>query len=107
MFARLVTFPLKPDTATQFKKILETAVVPLLNRQEGFQYELALITPDGREGIGISMWDTEQHEQKYAKESYSEALEMLKSVTASTPTVKTYEAPIATFSTMAAKSGAF
>ena len=107
MFARLVTFPLKPDKATEFKKILETAVVPLLNRQEGFQYELALIAPDGREGIGISIWDTEQHEQKYARQSYPEALEMLKKVTASTPTVKTYEVPVSTFSPLAAKGSGF
>ncbi len=107
MFARLVTFPLKPNSATEFKQIMETAVVPLLNRQDGFQYELALIAPDGHEGIGISMWDTQLHEEKYATASYPEALEMLKKVTASTPTVRTYEVPIATFSNLAAQAGKF
>lgn len=107
MFARLVTFPLKPNSATEFQQILETAVVPLLNRQEGFQYELALIAPDGHEGIGISMWDTQQHEEKYAHQSYPEALEMLEKVTASTPTVRTYDVPVATFARLTAKGGTF
>ena len=105
MFARLVTFPLKPNMATEFQKIMENDVVPLLKGNDGFAYELALVAPDGHEGIGISIWDTKQHEEKYARKSYSQALEMLKSVTASTPTVKTYEVSIATFAKLAAKSG--
>lgn len=102
MFARFVTMPLKPKMAAEFKQTLQSAVLPVLTRRQGFQDELLLIAPDGHEAIGISLWDTQQHAESYAQQSYPEVLKILSKVTESTPVVKTYEVAIATFHKVAA-----
>ena len=105
MFARCVTMHLKPDMAAQFKQTLEAEILPVLQRRQGFHDELVLIAPDGREAIGISLWDSQEHAEAYAKQSYPEVQQILSRVTESTPVVKTYEASIATFEKKAAKGG--
>ena len=105
MFARMVTMHLKPNMATQFKQTLETEVLPVLKRRQGFQDELLLIAPDGREAVGISLWDNQQHAEAYSQQSYSEVQQILSKVTDSSFVVKTYEVPLATFPKTATKGG--
>ena len=105
MFARCVTMNLKPNMVAQFKQTVETEVLPVLQRREGFQNELMLIASDGREAMGISLWDNQQHAEAYAQQSYPEVQQILSKLTDSTPVVRTYEASIATFEKKAAKGG--
>jgi hypothetical protein len=105
MFARCVTMHLKPNMTAEFKQTLETSILPLLKRRQGFQDELVLIAPDGREAIGISLWDNQQHAQEYAQQSYSEVQQLLSKVTDQTPVVQTYEVSSSTFNKIAAKGG--
>ena len=105
MFARCVTMHLKPNMAAQFKQTLEGEVLPVLQRRQGFQDELVLIASDGREAIGISLWDTQKHAEAYAQQSYPEVQQILSKVTDSTPVVRTYEASIATFEKKGATGG--
>ena len=105
MFARCVTMHLKPNTAAQFKQTLESEVLPVLQRRQGFQDELVLIAPDGHEAIGISLWDNQQNAETYSQQSYPEVQRILSKVTESTPVVKTYETFVATFQKKAAGGG--
>lgn len=98
MFARCVTMQVKPKMAANFKEILDNQVLPILKRRQGFQDELVLIAPDGREAIGISLWDTQQHAEAYSQQSYPEVQQILSKVTDATPAVKTYAVSIATYS---------
>lgn len=105
MFARCVTMHLKPNMAAQFKQTLETEVLPVLQRRQGFQDELVLIAPDGRDAIGISLWDNLQQAEAYSQQSYPEVQQILSKVTDSTPAVKTYNVSIASFQKKTAKGG--
>lgn len=105
MFARCVTMRLKPNIASQFTHTLETEVLPLLQRRQGFQDELVLIAPDGRDAIGISLWDNQQHAEAYAQQSYPEVQQILSKLTDSIPAVKVYEVSAATFHKKTAKGG--
>ena len=105
MFARCVTMHLKPNMAAQFKQTLEGEVLPVLQRQQGFQDELVLIASDGREAIGISLWDNQQHAEAYSQQSYPEVQQILAKVTDADPVVKAYEVSLATFRKEAAKRG--
>ena len=105
MFARMVTMRLKPSMAAQFKQTLETEVLPVLKRRQGFQDELLLVTPDGREAVGISLWENQRHAEAYSQQSYSEVEQILSKVTDSPFVVKTFEVPLATFQKTAAKGG--
>ena len=105
MFARCVTIHLKPDMVIDFQQIFETSILPSLRRRQGFQDELVLIAPDRREVIGISLWDNRQNADAYAQQSYPEIQQLLARVMDRLPDVQSYEAPIATFYKMTARSG--
>jgi heme-degrading monooxygenase HmoA len=105
MFARFVTTHLQPGMTGEFKRALETGILPVLKRQEGFQDELALISQDGRDAVGISLWDTKEHAEAYAQKSYPEVERLLSKLTDRTILVQTYEVSVATFSKLAVKSG--
>jgi hypothetical protein len=91
MFARTVSFSLKPGRAVEFKRLLDRNVIPVLWKQKGFQDELSLVTASGAEAIGISVWDLKENAEIYARGAYSDVLRLLEPVMEGTPLVQTYE----------------
>ena len=57
MYARSVSFHLKPGRSADFTKTLEKDVIPVLRQQKGFQDEIAFVAPGGADAVGISLWD--------------------------------------------------
>jgi len=47
MFARFVSMRLKSGSLTEFDRILDKEVIPLLQRQKGFRQEIVLTNPNG------------------------------------------------------------
>ena len=91
MFARTVSFYLKPGRAVEFRRLLDENVIPVLWKQKGFQDEISLVTSSGGEAIGISVWDLKENAETYARGAYSEVLKLLAPVIEGTPAVQTYE----------------
>jgi hypothetical protein len=81
MFARIVSMPLKADSTSQFTRTIENDVIPLLRKHKGFLDEIALVTSDGKTGIGISFWDTKESAEAYNRSGYGEVLKALATVT--------------------------
>src|SRR5439155_5112592 len=96
MFARTVTVRLKSNMQSEFNKTLENEIVPILRKRTGFQNELTLVSSDGTEAIGISLWDNKQNAEAYQREGYPEVQKLLSKVIDGTPQVKTYEVPYST-----------
>ena len=97
MFARNVSFRLKSGRSTEFSQVLEKNILPLLRTQKGFQDEIALVAPSGDEAIGISLWDTRENADTYARESYARVLETLQPMIQGEARVQTYEVANSTF----------
>jgi hypothetical protein len=91
MFARTVSFSLKPGRAVEFKRLLDQNVIPVLWKQKGFQDEIALVTASGAEAVVISVWDLKENAETYARGAYSDVLNLLERVIEGTPLVQTYE----------------
>ena len=105
MFARSVTMRLKPNMVTDFNNTLENEILRLLRQQKGFRDELVLVTQNGTEAVGISLWDNKENAEAYQKEAYPEVQKLLSKVIEGTPQVQTYEVPISTFHKVAAGAG--
>ena len=105
MFARTVTVRLKPKAAADFNRTLENEIIPILRKQRGFQDELTLVTPDGMEAIGISLWDNKQSAEAYQREAYPEVQKIMARLVEGTPHVKGYEVPYSTLSKVARSGG--
>ena len=97
MFARSVSFHLKPGRAAEFTRLIDTDIIPVLRKQKGFQDELALIAPGESEAVGISVWDLKDNAETYARSAYPGVLNALAQVVDGTPQVHTYEVSSSTF----------
>jgi hypothetical protein len=106
MFARRVSFHLKPGRAAEFTQLLDKNVIPVLREQKGFQDEIAFVAQGGAEAVGISVWDLKENAETYARGAYAGVLKTLEQVVEGTPRVKTYEISNSTFHKIAAHATA-
>ena len=106
MFARSVSFHLKPGRAAEFNRLLDQDVIPVLRKQKGFQDEISLVGPGGTEAVGISLWDLKENAEMYARSAYSGVLKSLERVVEGTPQVQTYEVSNSTFHKIGARATA-
>jgi hypothetical protein len=107
MFARRVSFHLKPGRAAEFSQLLDKDVIPVLRKQKGFQDEIAFVAQGGAEAVGISVWDLKENAETYARGgAYAGVLKTLEQVVDGTPRVKTYEVSNSTFHKIAARATA-
>jgi hypothetical protein len=97
MFARNVSFHLKPGRSTEFTRLLDLEIIPLLRKQKGFQHELALVAPGGADAVTISVWDVKENAETYARGAYPGVLKTLDQVLEGTPQVQMYDVSNSTF----------
>jgi hypothetical protein len=77
MFARNVSLRLKPNTLSEFTRIFDKEVLPMLRKQSGF-----------RDVVAISLWDTKDYAEAYNTAGYPEVLKILDTVLDGTPKVQ-------------------
>jgi heme-degrading monooxygenase HmoA len=106
MFARTVSFHLKPGGAEEFARLLDQDVIPVLRKQKGFQDEISLVAAGGAEAVGISVWDVKENAETYGRGAYPGVLKALEHVVEGTPQVQTYEVSNSTFHKIAARASA-
>ena len=106
MFARRVSFHLKPGRAAEFSQLLDKDVIPVLRKQKGFQDEIAFVAQGEVEAVGISVWDLKENAETYARGAYADVLRKLEQVVEGTPRVKTYKVSNSTFHKIAARATA-
>lgn len=97
MFARLVTLQLKPNVVNEFPVTFEKEILPLLRKQRGFLDELLLVTPEKREVVAISLWDTKEYAETYNRELYPQIEKIVARFIEGLPVVKKFEAEYSTF----------
>ena len=102
MFARTVSFSLKPGRAVEFKRLLDQSVIPVLWKQKGFQDEISFVATGGAKAFGISLWDRPESAETYSRETYPQVVKMLEKFVEGTPQVDTYEVSNSTFHEIAA-----
>jgi hypothetical protein len=106
MFARSISIRLKPNSIVAFTKLIEEETLPLLRKQKGFQDEITLFVPGGRDAVGISLWDQKESAEAYNSQGYPEVLKALRNLVEGTPQVRTYEVANSTFHKIAARVAA-
>ncbi len=106
MFARNVSIKLKPNTLSEFLKTMENEIVPLLRKQKGFQEEMTLSVPGGKEVVAVSFWDRKENAQAYHLLGYPEVLKILDKFLDGTPHVGTFEVVSSTLKKLTARAAA-
>ena len=83
---------------------VETDVLPVLRKQNGFKDEITFVAPDGAEAIAISLWDRKENAEAYGRDTYPEVLKSLAKVIEGTPEVLNYEVANSTCHKIAARN---
>ena len=104
MYARNVTLHLKANAAPDFTRTLETDVLPILRKQNGFKDEITFVAPTGTEAVAISLWDRQENADTYSRDTYPAVLKALAKVVEGTPEVENYEVANSTFHKIAARN---
>ncbi len=104
MYARNVTLHLKANTAPEFTRTLETDVLPILRKQNGFKDEITFVAQDRSEAVAISLWDRKENADAYSRDTYPEVLKSLAKVIEGTPEVENYEVANSTCHKIAARN---
>jgi len=103
MYARNVTLHLRPSTGAEFTRTLESDVLPVLRKQNGFKDEIAFVSADGKQARAISLWDGRESAEKYGRDAYPAVLKSLEKVVEGTPQIESYEVSNSTFHKIAAR----
>jgi len=96
MFSRHITMQIKRNLISEFPKVIEKEILPLLRRQKGFLDELVLMAPEKTEVVAISLWETKELAETYHRESYPEVVKILNKYIEGLPVVKTFDVEFAT-----------
>lgn len=97
MFARLVNLQVKPNFVNEFPETFEKEILPLLRKQKGFRDELLLVTPEKRDVVAISLWETKEYAETYNRELYPQIERIVAKFIEGIPVVKKFEAEYSTF----------
>lgn len=97
MFARHVRMHLKADGRPGLVRAIESETIPALKEFPGFTGEVVLVSNDGKEAIGISVWDSKEHADVYDRQGYGQVLKSLEKFTEGKPELRTYEVTNSTF----------
>jgi quinol monooxygenase YgiN len=102
MYSRHVTCQLKPITREELTQLFDREILPLLQKQNGFNEEITFVDPDGKQVLAISMWESKESADTYSRETYPQVLKSLSRVIEGTPQVRGYDVAVSTFHRAAA-----
>jgi hypothetical protein len=97
LYARNVTFRIKPNMQPDYTHAFENQILPLLQKQKGFKDEITLCSPGSAEAVSISLWEHKSDADEYNTHTYPEVLKTLAKTVDGTPRVHTFETVISTF----------
>ncbi len=121
MFARNVSFRVKPHMLSDYKRTFDRDILPLLRGQKGFRDEIIFsgthgqnafrndITfcgPGGTDVTAISLWDNQANAEAYGTNSYPEVLKVMARFIEGTPKVQTSDVVDSTFYENAVRAAA-
>jgi len=101
MYARNISFRLKPNMQSDYTRTFENQIIPLLRKQKGFKDEITLTNPGSQDAVSISLWENKNNADDYNTNTYPEVLRTLAKVIDGSPRIQTFETVISTFHNVA------
>ncbi|HZW93995.1 MAG TPA: hypothetical protein VFF64_13675 [Candidatus Eremiobacteraceae bacterium] len=80
MFARILDYEVKLEKKEEFVKVIKNEVLPILQKQTGFQEVLPFFPEKMKDErvYTISLWTTKADAERYEREFYPKVLDILK-----------------------------
>ena len=106
MFARHITWKIKPNSSAEFNRIVDNEIIPLLFKHKGFREQMYFVAPERLEAVSVSLWDSKEDAEAYNRTAYPEVLKFLTTLIDGSPTLKTFEIASSTAQKAATAKGA-
>lgn len=106
MFARIVRMNLKPGAGKGFTRAIDDEIIPALRKYSGFTGEIAMVSSDGKEAIGISIWDNREHAEEYNRRGFAGVLKALEAHLEGKSDLRTFEVTNSTFEKLPVRKAA-
>ena len=106
MFARSVSMRLKANVLAELTRTIDDEILPLLQKQAGFQGGITLAVPGGTEAVIISVWDKKENAEAYTCEPNPQLRKALEKFIEGAPAIQTYEVAHSTFQPVVAQTAA-
>jgi hypothetical protein len=87
---------------SDYTRVFDKDVLPLLRKQNGFKDEITLAGPGGVDVTTISLWENKKDADTYNTNTYPTVLKTLARFIEGTPQVHTYDVVSSTFEMHAA-----
>jgi hypothetical protein len=91
MFARNISIHLKSNMLSDYTRVFDKDVLPLLRKQNGFKDEITLAGPGGVDVTAISLWENKNDADTYNTNTYPTVLKTLARFIEGTPQVHTFD----------------
>lgn len=95
MFARNVTFHVKPNQVKEVATKFEKEILPLLRKANGFRDQITM-SRNSDETVGISLWNNKAELDAYTKDTDPQVINILQPFITGSPDVRTYEVSTST-----------
>jgi heme-degrading monooxygenase HmoA len=95
MFARNVTFHVKPNQTKEVAAKFEKEILPILRKASGFRDQLTM-SRENDETVGISFWNNKSELDAYTKDTDPQVAKLLEPLINGSPVVRTYEVSTST-----------
>ena len=96
MYARNISFRLKPNMQSDYTRTFEKEILPLLRKQKGFKEEVTLCNPGSADAVSMSLWEHKSNADDYNTNVYPEVLKTLAKVIDGAPRLQAFETVIST-----------
>ena len=96
MHTRIVQLTLKPNASPEFSRVLQEKILPALRNEPGFQDELVFVVLGGPEVTAISIWDSSEDADNYARTAYPAVLKTIGHLLEGEPEVGSYQLALST-----------
>jgi heme-degrading monooxygenase HmoA len=106
MLARNVALRLRPNSLNEFKRILDSQLIPLLHKQSGFKDLITFALVGGTDVTVISLWETKEHAQAYHTATYAQVMQILEPLLDGSPKLRVADIVSSTFHKIADRTAA-
>ena len=106
MFARNVSIHLKSNMLSDYTRMFDKDILPLLRKQKGFRDEITFAGPGGVDVTAISLWDNKTDAEAYSTNTYPEVVKSMARFIEGTPKVQTSDVVNSTFHNIAVHAAA-
>jgi hypothetical protein len=81
MFVRVLQMKLKPGGGKGLSASAEKEILPILKKFTGFAGEFTLVSADGKEALGVTLWERKEDAETYNREGTASVLKVVEKYT--------------------------